>query len=348
MINYILQVLLFQALFLAVYDLFLQKETFFKWNRIYLLITPLVSFLIPFIKIPSFQQSAPQELIVQLPEVFLNPEVVIQQAASNVEVTYNYLYLTFAIGVFVFLMLFVWKLKSIIKLINSNKIIDKKGFKLVLVENKQSAFSFFKYIFIHRSFLEKEDLKVIQHELIHSKQLHSLDLLYFEMLKIVMWFNPLIYVFQKRVTVLHEFISDAEILKSSNREEYFNQLLEETFNVENITFINQFYKHSLIKKRIVMITKEKSNSIQQFKYLLVIPLFLAMLIYTSCANDAQNDIEEIESNLTEVRDYSSGKYFETKQGKIFIGNSLIVNRYLDFEEYTDFEKRLHEKINNVN
>ena len=53
MINFILQVVLFQVLFLAVYDFFLQKETFFKWNRLYLLVTPVLAFVIPFLKFES-------------------------------------------------------------------------------------------------------------------------------------------------------------------------------------------------------------------------------------------------------------------------------------------------------
>ncbi|MFZ3273004.1 MAG: BlaR1 peptidase M56, partial [Lutibacter sp.] len=64
MINYIIQMLLFQTLFLAVYDLFLQKETFFKWNRIYLLATPILSFVIPLLKLESFRKTVPQDYMV--------------------------------------------------------------------------------------------------------------------------------------------------------------------------------------------------------------------------------------------------------------------------------------------
>jgi len=77
MINYILQVILFQVLFLTIYDFFLSKETFFTKNRCYLLSTVIVSFLIPLIKIPSFQKVAAQVYVVQLPEIMLSPETVI-------------------------------------------------------------------------------------------------------------------------------------------------------------------------------------------------------------------------------------------------------------------------------
>ena len=60
MITYIIQVVLFQILFLAVYDFFLSKETFHNYNRWYLLGTPVVSFVLPLIKIPTFQNTVPK------------------------------------------------------------------------------------------------------------------------------------------------------------------------------------------------------------------------------------------------------------------------------------------------
>lgn len=304
MINYIIQVLLFQALFLAVYDFFLQKETFFKWNRVYLLVTPFLSFLIPLLKFETFQETVPQEYIVYLPEVILNPQVVIEQTVQN-ETTFNYLPIVFVAGAILFLGIFLTRIYKIIALINSNRIIKKANYKLVLLAQKQSAFSFFNYIFINNSLIENKELNVIQHELVHCKQNHSVDLLVFEFLKIVMWFNPLIYVYQKRITLLHEYIADSEVVKSTNKKTYFNQLLAETFNVENISFINHFFKQSLIKNRIAMITKNKSGKIKQLKYLLIIPLLLGMLIMSSFEEKDKEIKETFQENTFEFNETNS-------------------------------------------
>ena len=96
MINYIVQVVLFQVLFLFIYDLFLSKETFFTKNRWYLISTPLLSFLIPFIKIPTFKKAVPKELIIQLPEIFLSPENVIQE--TEIYQSINYGAILFCVG----------------------------------------------------------------------------------------------------------------------------------------------------------------------------------------------------------------------------------------------------------
>ncbi len=72
MIHYLLQIVAFQLLFLVVYDLFLKNETFFKWNRAYLLLTPVLSFVLPLIKIDLIRRHIPEEFIIQLPAVILN------------------------------------------------------------------------------------------------------------------------------------------------------------------------------------------------------------------------------------------------------------------------------------
>ncbi|MBI9040536.1 energy transducer TonB [Lutibacter sp.] len=292
MINFILQVVLFQALFLAVYDFFLQKETFFKWNRFYLLLTPVLAFVIPFLKFESLQKSVPIQYVEQLPTVFLNPQAVILQTVK-IESSMNYFEIGFYVGIVLFLILFLIKLFKIIQLIVTNEVVKSENFKLVLLNKKKSAFSFFNYIFIKRDFVKQKVFSIIQHEMVHCKQLHTLDLLFFEFLKIAMWFNPLIYVYQNRITLLHEYISDAEVVKKTDKHNYFNTILSQTFNVENISFINQFFKHSLIKKRIAMITKNKSQKIKQLKYLLMIPLIGGMLVLSSFEDKKESNIQAL-------------------------------------------------------
>lgn len=299
MINYIIQLLLFQTLFLAVYDLFLQKETFFKWNRIYLLATPILSFIIPILKLENFRKTVPQDYMVYLPEVVINPQVYIEKNTS-IEIIFSGATIIFYFGMCLFFILFLVRLFKILKLILISKKIKNDNYTLILLDEKQSAFSFFNYIFINSHLCENKDLQIIQHELIHCKQKHTLDLLYFEFLKIVLWFNPIIYLYQNRITLLHEYISDAEVVKETDKKSYFDKLLSETFNVENISFINQFFKHSLIKKRIIMITKEKSQKMKQLKYLLIAPLLLVMLLLSSFEDKSKEALEQVPFLINEI------------------------------------------------
>ena len=287
MINYILQVILFQVLFLAIYDFFLSKETFFTKNRWYLITTPILSFLLPLIQIATFKKAVPEEYIVQLPEIFLSPEKVIQKTAMYQSVNeVNYISILFYVGVAVFCMLFLIKFFKIISLIRKNEIVKKPTYKLVLLPKETKAFSFFNFIFLGKEIPKSQQEQIIAHEFVHSKQKHSFDLLFFEFLKIVMWFNPMIYFYQKRITLIHEYISDEIAAKSDTKEVYINNLLSNFFQVENIAFVNQFYKKTLIKKRIIMMKKTQSKKIKQLKYLVLIPVLASMLFYTSCASKA--------------------------------------------------------------
>lgn len=291
MINYILQVVLFQLVFLAIYDVFLSKETFFNKNRGYLLSTPVVSFLLPFIKIPSFQEAVPPEMVIYLPELLLSPEKVLE--TTHWYASFDYIDLFFGIGVIVFSVLFVVKLSQIVHFINAYKTIKKENYTLVLLPKQSSPFSFFNYIFLGEDTSETQKENIIAHELVHSSHKHSIDLLFFEVLKIMMWFNPMVYVYQKRITLVHEYISDEIVVHSTPKETYINELLSSFFKVENITFINHFYKQTFIKKRIIMMTKTQSKKMNQLKYLVLIPVLASMLFYTSCANSEKSNENEL-------------------------------------------------------
>lgn len=295
MINYIIQVMLFQTLFLVVYDLLLSKETFFTKNRLYLLSTAMLSFVLPFLKVSTIRKVVPQDFTILLPEVVLSPQRVIKSTVWYQSI--NYLDVLFWSGVVVFLVVFIVKLINILKLIFTNEVHLKSNYKLVLLPKNSKAFSFFNYIFLGREIPQEKQVQIIQHELVHSRQKHTIDLLFFELLKIMMWFNPLVYLYQKRITLVHEFISDAVVTKSEEKSTYINSLLSEIFQVEHIVFINQFYKQSLIKKRILMMTKNKSKPRKQVKYLLLIPVIVSMLFYTACSSDTTEKTPEIDKEL---------------------------------------------------
>tara|TARA_R110002126_G_C10373447_1_gene493597 strand:- start:79 stop:1089 length:1011 start_codon:yes stop_codon:yes gene_type:complete len=92
-------------------------------------------------------------------------------------------------------------------------------------------------------------------------------------------------MYQNRIMSLHEFIADAQAVKNESKNQYYQNLLSQVFQTKNISFINPFFKKSLIKKRIIMLQKSKSKQVRLFKYALLIPLVFGMLVYTSCIED---------------------------------------------------------------
>ncbi len=278
MINYIVQVLLFQTVFLAVYDFVLKKETFFQWNRAYLIITSVLAYLLPLIRL----QNLPQEYVILLPEVMLSPATYIEKQIDWSVILFMGLRWIFLIGITFASMLFIYKLARIFNLINKNSLTKTNNFSLVLLEGNSTAFSFFNYIFLGKTTKQKEE--IIKHELIHVKQKHSIDLLFFELQKIVFWFNPYSYLYQNRIAEIHEFIADSKTVNKKEKSTFYHSLLAEAFAVDKIAFVNAFNKQSLIKKRIIMFSKKKSKEFLKFKYVLLIPVLMGMLVYTSCEN----------------------------------------------------------------
>jgi len=294
MLQYFLQTIAFQLFFLIIYDVFLKRDTFFNWNRAYLLITALLSIVLPFIKIESFKEIIPQQFIIQLPEVILGtltqaePNFVldkgIEQALGFV-LTWQ---LFFILGATIAFILFTYKLIKIAVLIYKNPKHWKENILIIKLLNSSAAFSFFHYIFLGERIKVIEQESILKHELIHVQEKHTLDLLFFEVLRILFWFNPLIYMYQNRIRTLHEYIADAKAVKSQDKSHYYENLLAQVFETKNVSFINTFFKQSLIKKRIVMLTKSRSKQILKFKYALLIPIVFGMLLYTSCEKEMIN------------------------------------------------------------
>jgi len=314
MLQYIIQVVLFQLGFLLMYELLLKKETFFNINRLYLLVTPLVSLLLPLLKIESLSTLVPADSIseisqVLLPEVYIGgqPENIQQLPAVNVVqgqgLQINWWLVTYVAGVVLSLILLLKKYQNLNHLFRFRRISEDKELRIIEVSNSKIACTFYKTVFLGDKLSEAEKQQILSHELVHVKQKHSLDLVFFEALKIIFWFNPLVYIYQSRIATLHEFIADANVVKTTTRRSYYEQLLNTAFSTQNISFINQFFNHSLIKKRIIMLQKSRSKTIAKFKYLFVLPLLFMMLTYVSCSEDKEgiDDNQSISEQLAEIK-----------------------------------------------
>ncbi|QED38792.1 blaR1 peptidase M56 [Antarcticibacterium arcticum] len=291
MIAYILNVVLFQLLFLLVYEVMLKKETFFSYNRWYLLATSVISLLLPLVKIEAFAFFIPAEALPGISTIWL-PEVLIGEAPAaastsiNTEaeiLKVNWWLVTYGTGVAASLFLFFRKYQNLSRLFRFKTLTAEGEVRIIEIPNSTLACTFYRTVFIGDKLTETERQNILSHELVHVKEGHSLDLIFFEVLKVVFWFNPLVYIYQIKIAAVHEFIADAAVVETSGRRSYYEQLLNSAFNTKNISFINQFFNHSLIKKRIVMLQKSRSKSISKARYFIVFPIILAMLTIVACS-----------------------------------------------------------------
>ncbi|TMU54546.1 M56 family metallopeptidase [Flagellimonas algicola] len=304
MITYILESVTIQLVFLLIYDLLLKRETFLQWNRFYLLASFVLSLILPWIKIEALKTNVPENLVeyqtlfLQLDEAVLLPSGM----ETSIFEPNSWEYVLFAIGALIMTVWFVTKLFRLYHLKAIGKTKYYKEYTEIQIPQSSAAFSFLKNVFLGEEIPEEKQERIVQHELVHVKQWHSLDLIFLELMRIAFWFNPLVYLYQSRISELHEFIADAKASKTGKKEQY-ELLLSEVFHSQNFSLVNQFYKKSLIKKRIVMLTRKRSKSIYQLKYALLLPIAAGMLLYTSCETEEaigqSQEAAEIKGSLAE-------------------------------------------------
>ncbi|MGB1211021.1 MAG: M56 family metallopeptidase [Lacinutrix venerupis] len=361
MLHYILQTIIFQLLFLMVYDVFLKNETFFNWNRFYLLTSALLSVILPFVKIDGFKTIIPQKYIFSLPEVIIGNntsnvitlnEVFLNTQKATLYFSFNWSYILY-LGSCIAIILFLIKLYKIAIIAYKNPKVKFEKALLIELSNSKHAFSFFNYIFIGKDINTEDKQTILAHELEHVKEKHSIDLLFFEILKIIFWFNPFIYLYQNRISNLHEFIADFKAVKFGNKTNYYQNLLSQVFDTQKVSFINPFFKQSLIKKRIIMLSKSKSKQINLVKYLLLIPMVLGMLFYTSCSNEKQTDTQNVEELDLKEYSYTLGKTEEMSDEKKEIHNKYVNflkenKNFVSWETYDEQKDVMVYSIHNLN
>ncbi|WP_299184305.1 M56 family metallopeptidase [uncultured Aquimarina sp.] len=298
MFYYLLQILIFQLVFLLIYDILHKKDTFFNWNRLYLLIVPFLSLILPFIEI-DFLNSSTTEAYVSTIErtikatttrTILNTTTTKDNTDTFSDST-NWWLIIYVIGIAINVVLLILKFHKLHILRNVSNISKAFDKRIIILPNSSHAFSFWNTIFLGDALTEEEKKNIISHELVHVNHKHTIDQISIEILKVLLWWNPLIYIYQARITLLHEYIADSVTIHKVNQRNYIEQLLNSAFQTEKITFINQFFNQSLIKKRILMLQKSQSKSIAKFKYLLLIPVITGILTYTSCKDESTSTPE---------------------------------------------------------
>lgn len=344
---YIIHVVLFQLAFYCLYFLF-KKDTFYKTNRLYLLVGACLTYTLPLVKLNLFRSSPISNSIInKLPTVFIENN---NDAFQSLNKGLNFNWCTILIlGSICMFFLFVLKIWKLVKLIKNNRAYLSKGIKFVELENYTSAFSYFQWVFVGSKLNNSDKDIVIAHELIHIEEKHSWDIMFFEIQRIFFWFSPFVYLLQKEIKALHEFSVDQQMIQRTSKQAYCQGLLTQMFNTPQLSLINTFYKKSLIKKRIAMITKKESTHKARLKYGLIFPVVIGLLLYTSCNQDGIYEIEgsNLELNLesqTKEALTTNASYEDvlmTEIEKVPIAAVAVPPIYPDCEETEDLKKCFH-------
>ncbi|MEP7110035.1 MAG: N-acetylmuramoyl-L-alanine amidase [Ferruginibacter sp.] len=276
---YLLKVIICSGIAFGYYWLILRNKLFHQYNRFYLLAAVLLSLTIPLIQISIWHnadQPPPQGIkllqVVNSGEYL--DEIIIFARQTNFT-TEQALLLIYSITSFLFFSMFIQALINIRTLIMKHRHSFVENVFFVNTTARGTPFSFFRYIFWNEH-IDPETTagnKVFRHELAHVQQKHSYDKLFMSVVLIFFWCNPFFWLIRKELNMIHEFVADKIAVEDGDTEAFAAMILQAAFPQHRFLLTNPFF-YSPIKRRLMMLTKNRNPTVGYFGRLLVLPLTL--------------------------------------------------------------------------
>lgn len=270
----LLQFLLIQGnlvLLFGLYKLLAAKNGQYTFNRWYLLLSPLVAIVTPFL---VFKQSATETIALLLPAV----EILQETQQSNTAVI-NWSQIALGAGALIVLTLFGLSLWRLLSPRRAQFLEKYKGTSVYELKcENTTTHSLFNRIYLHPSHAEFRDI-VLEHEYAHCKNRHSWDLILMALYKALFWFNPVIYKWGKEMQLNHEYLADAHVLSSGiSARTYGATLLALNFSHSGGSLVHAFNQPSSLRKRIIHFKHQNKFNM---KHLLLIPAVAALAFATT-------------------------------------------------------------------
>jgi len=297
---YLAEANVYLGVFYLAYCLFLNRDTHYQLNRAYLIVSCIVSFILPVLQVSALRPISPatpvhtisyavpvqpvQTVHIIAPEqqtpmpATTAPPPVIEHHVTLQE----YLWYAYLAGAAVVLLILFIKLYTLFRLMRKKQCLKEGSQRLIYLPGTDAAFSFFNYLFIGTEAAAANT--IIRHELVHSRQKHSADILFLEVLKIINWFNPLVYLLQNSLKTVHEYIADEQAAAyETDALTYSSLLVKNAYGLGGSSITHSFFNYNLLKKRIIMLNQQRSGKLARLKYLVIIPICAALLCASTLA-----------------------------------------------------------------
>ena len=271
------------VVFYMFYRLLLSKETFHRVNRVVLLSTALLSFILPLCVITTHQTV----VLDAVPMVSVG-NVQMEMATDEQPAQWQYVIpLLYIIGVVVVLshtLLSVWRVLMLVR--RSERIPQADGTTLCVVPDEVPPFSFCSFIVMNHSDYNIADSAILTHERGHIRQHHSCDVLLVDLLTALQWFNPAMWMLRADLRAIHEYEADGAVLSQGiNARQYQYLLITKAASIGGYSIANGI-SHSTLKNRITMMLHKKSPRSRFLKLLALIPIVgIALALNAETVND---------------------------------------------------------------
>ncbi|NQU86314.1 MAG: hypothetical protein HQ541_11185 [Mariniphaga sp.] len=299
----LLKITICLILLFGIYYFLLRKETTFRFIRFFLLFSILASVAFPFIPL-QISWSPPPLLSEQLSRIepdavkkFITPEKDINNSSEiNIEPINTdadtkktpWLLYAYILGFTLLTTRFLINISKLSTRIQKNKKLNNNGITCINIKSGRNIHSFFRFIFLPDEHFDNPKNSIIEHEKIHVNQLHSIDILIIELIQIIFWFHPLIYLYRNAIILNHEFLADEGVLKAQvGKIEYQQSLLDYCIAKNELQFTSGFnFTH--IKKRIAMMTKTRKKQNSIIKPLVSLSFAILLFVGLSLKEKASN------------------------------------------------------------
>ena len=239
----------------------------------------------------------------------------------------------YLLGVGVMTLLFLIKLGRLIALIIRSPKRKMDGFTAVFTGKEQGSFSFFRYAFFPN---ENVDPDIMRHEMSHISHHHSWDILFAEVMMILQWFNPFIYLYKKELQSLHEYQADRDVVATGvDKKNYMMLILQQCTAVDFSGMSNNF-SLILTKKRIKMITRNEKAKGLWWRLLATLPVLAILLIANTkvTAQDASTKLGNQAVDKPITVEMGQFEIFDDDGTPMQLKDTLI---YSDDGSYVKFE-----------
>ncbi|GAA0556212.1 TonB family protein [Chitinophaga japonensis] len=289
-ISYLLKMFLCSAILYGYYYAALRNNRFHQWNRYYLLLAPLLSLALPLLQLPVPQATAEAPALTAYTRQIITLREFILPAPQSGTVSYpQAAYLGYGLVVLLLLARIgygCWKIRLLIK---TGSVQHLPPYRFVESRQVQAPFSFFRYIFWSKDLNpdSRDGRQILQHELVHVKEQHSIDKLVLETACAIGWINPFFHLFRRELALVHEFIADRQAAADSVAD-YAQTILQASLQSRQLSFTNDFF-HPPVKRRIQMLLHQKSNY-TIMKRLIAFPIVAALIIFIGCQQQPQTEV----------------------------------------------------------
>ena len=273
------------AVFYLFYRLVLSKETFHRVNRVVLLLTAVMSFVLPLCVITMHETV----VVAAMPAVEIGEVQAVVADKPDTPLWQIALPVLFIIGVVTTLGYTVTSLANLMLLIrHSEKHRQEDGVVICVTDRKVSPFSWFHYIVLSRQDYTEHDAAVLAHERAHIRLRHSRDVLLVDTLTALQWFNPAMWMLRQDLRAIHEYEADGAVLSQGfNARQYQYLLITKAASIGGYSIANGI-SHSTLKNRIHMMLHKESRRSHLLKLLALVPIVgTAMALNAETVTDYQ-------------------------------------------------------------